>query len=158
MPFLDPSDPGRIVDWIDAVAFEPQHVQIKDPGIRDGIKRTLFLRVQQDALPANVAQFERDTMQMPHHIKSIRNWAFSRTDATLQPTTWTHVWEQEFEDVDGLVGEYMQHPYHWGLVDSWFDPECPQRIVEPRLAHVYCPTPSTILGWGQDPNIGDESL
>jgi hypothetical protein len=29
----------------------------------------------------------------------------------------------------------MMHPVHWGLVDGWFDPECPQRIVDPFLIH-----------------------
>ena len=41
----------------------------------------------------------------------------------------------------------MLSPYHWGLVDGWFDPECPQRVVDTHLAHVYCPAAATILGW-----------
>jgi hypothetical protein len=49
--------------------------------------------------------------------------------------SWTHVWEQEFDDVAGLEGPYMLDPIHWGLVDGWFDPECPQRIVDPFLIH-----------------------
>ena len=57
------------------------------------------------------------------------------------------MWEQEYADVSGLEVDYMMHPYHWGLVDGWFDPECPQRIVDLRVAHVYCPAAETILGW-----------
>ena len=47
----------------------------------------------------------------------------------------------------GLQEDYMLSPYHWGLVDGWFDPECPQRIVDTHLAHVFCPAATTVLGW-----------
>ncbi len=129
------------------MAFEPQHVEIAEPGISSCIKRTLLLRVFPGTGSDVVLHFERDIMGMPVHIDSIRNWALSRTDATACPTSWTHVWEQEYADVSGLEVDYMMHPYHWGLVDGWFDPECPQRIVDLRIAHVYCPAAETILGW-----------
>ena len=41
----------------------------------------------------------------------------------------------------------MMHPYHWGFVDGWFNPEMPQQIVDRPLAHVYCPAPESILAW-----------
>jgi hypothetical protein len=138
---------GDVIERLDSVAFEPQHLQIAEPGISGCIKRTLLLRVFPQTPPDVVLQFERDIMAMPAHIDSIRNWALSRTDATAYPTSWTHVWEQEYADVSGLELDYMMHPYHWGLVDGWFDPECPQRIVDLRVAHVYCPAAETILGW-----------
>ncbi|MCE2389901.1 MAG: Dabb family protein [Proteobacteria bacterium] len=133
---------------LDTVAFETQHREVPEPGLRDFVKRTLFLRVLPGTPPEAVERFERDTRGMPQYIDAIRNWAFSRTDPSLCSTSWTHVWEQEFQRLDGLEQDYMLSPYHWGLVDGWFDPECPQRIVDTRLAHVYCPAPSTILGWG----------
>lgn len=132
---------------LDTVAFEPQHLAVPEPGIRDCVKRTLFLRVLPGTPPDIVERFERDTMGMPRYIDAIRNWAFSRVDAELHPTPWTHVWEQEFQELRGLQEDYMLSPYHWGLVDGWFDPECPQRIVDTHLAHVYCPAAVTILGW-----------
>lgn len=132
---------------LDTVAFARQHLAVPEPGIRDCVKRTLLLRVLPDTPPAVVERFERDTMGMPRHIDAIRNWAFSRVDPELHPTPWTHVWEQEFRDVRGLEVDYMVSPYHWGLVDGWFDPECPQRIVDTSLAHVYCPAAATVLGW-----------
>jgi len=68
-------------------------------------------------------------------VQSIRNWTLGAVVASGGRRRWTHVWEQEFVDVSGLEGEYMVHPVHWGLVDGWFDPECPQRIVDPMLIH-----------------------
>ena len=38
-------------------------------------------------------------------------------------SAWTHVFEQEFTDVEGLMGPYLMHPIHWAVVDRWFDPE-----------------------------------
>ncbi len=148
-PYFDAEDPRAVIASIDAVRFEPQHGEVPEPGIRDCVKRTLFLEVEQGAEPDAVARFERELMGMPRYIASIRNWACSRTDPELQPTHWTHVWEQEYATLDGLLVDYMVSPYHWGLVDGWFDPERPQQIVSPALAHVYCPAASTILGWVQ---------
>jgi hypothetical protein len=83
---------------------------------------------------------------MPRYINAIRNWAYHRVDDefTIGPRQWTHVWEQEFQELSGLRVDYMVSPYHWGYVDPWFDPESPHRVVQPGVAHVYCPaaTPS----------------
>ena len=132
---------------LDTVAFERQHLAVPEPDIRDCVKRTLFLRVLPGTPPEAVERFERDMLGMPRYIDAIRNWAFSRTDPELHPTPWTHVWEQEYRELDGLEEDYMLSPYHWGLVDGWYDPESPQRIVDTNLAHVYCPAATTILGW-----------
>ena len=132
---------------LDTVAFEPQHRAVPEPGIRDCVKRTLFLRVLPDTPPDALERFEHDMLGMPRYIDAIRNWAFSRADPELHPTPWTHVWEQEYRDLRGLQVDYMLSPYHWGLVDGWYDPESPQRIVDTHLAHVYCPAAATILGW-----------
>ena len=140
-------DAGDVVERLDPVAFESQHVSIAEPAIENCVKRTLFLRVVPETPADVVEEFERVIMAMPDHIDAIRNWACSRTDPTAVPTSWTHVWEQEYADKSGLEVDYMMHPYHWGLVDGWFDPECPQRIVDLVVAHVYCPAAETILGW-----------
>jgi hypothetical protein len=145
-PALRPFLEGGVVERLDAVGFEPQESGIAEPTIGRCVKRTLLLRVLPDAPPRAVASFERDVRRMPEQIGSIRNWALSRTDPALVPTAWTHVWEQEFRDVSGLEVDYMTHPYHWGVVDAWFDPECPQCVVHPQLAHVYCEAPASVLG------------
>ncbi len=136
-----------VIERLDPVAFEPQKLVIAEPGISSCLKRTLLLRVLPETPSEVVAQFERDILGMPDHIDGIRNWAFSHPDSSLYPTSWTHVWEQEYLDQHGFDADYMMHPYHWGLVDGWFDPECPQRIVDPAFAHCLCPAEATILGW-----------
>ena len=138
---------GDLIERLDPVAFEPQKMGIEEPDISKGLKRTLLVRLLPETPPEVIAQFERDILGMPEHIHGIRNWAFSRADPSLCPTTWTHVWEQEYFDQSGFDADYMMHPYHWGLVDGWFDPECPQRIVDPAFAHCLCPAEATILGW-----------
>ena len=97
-----------------------------------------------------LAEFERVTLDMPRHIGAIRNFALNRVDASLWPSSWTHVWEQEFADAEGLNVDYMSHPYHWGVVDAWFDAECPHSIVRPQLAHVYCEIPQSVLRWVEE--------
>ncbi|MDI2131964.1 Dabb family protein [Yinghuangia seranimata] len=101
------------------------------------VKRTLLLTVREGTPAEVVERFEADLTAMPEHITSIRGWALSRVDQARTPSVWTHVWEQEFADVEGLTGEYLMHPYHWTYVDRWFDGEQPGSIVEPRLAHVF---------------------
>ncbi|WP_231137693.1 Dabb family protein [Rhodococcus opacus] len=76
--------------------------------------RTLFVSVDDSVDPAVVERFESETRTMP-----------------------THVWEQEYANLDGLLGPYMTHPYHWAHIDRWFDPERGPRIVT-RLCHSFC--------------------
>lgn len=103
------------------------------------VKRTLLLRVRNDVAPDALHRFESDLAEMPEHIGAIRSWSLARTVGTAgwTPIRWTHAWEQEFASLDGLSGEYMFHPFHWTTVDAWFDPEMPDHIVEPELAHLF---------------------
>ena len=128
---------------VDAVVVDPIRSHVAMPALA-GIKRTLLLRVAPSADPARVAAFERDMLELPHYVPAIRNWSFARAAGGR----WSHVWEQEFETVAGLSEDYMLSPYHWGLVDGWFDVECPQCIVLPRLAHVFGAASESVLAWG----------
>jgi hypothetical protein len=136
----------------DAVVLEPIAVHV---GRRDlvGVKRTLFLRVREGTPKEPLECFERDMLAMPGFVPAIRNWCFSRVRRGAEKDRthngWTHVWEQEFETEAGLQNDYMASPYHWGHIDAWFDPECPQSIVDPRIAHVYCPANEGVLFWSQ---------
>lgn len=131
----------------DAIAFRPRETHVPGAARRAGVRRTLLLRVRPGADPARVAGFEHALLDMPGHIAAIRSWALHRTDPGLWPTRFTHVWEQEYDDVAGLERDYMSHPYHWGLVDAFFDPECPQHVTEAELAHVYYAAESSVLAW-----------
>ncbi|MCY3911097.1 MAG: Dabb family protein [bacterium] len=135
--FEDVADVDLVeLDLIDGV--------VTDPGFAGEIKRTLLLRVEPDAPAESVAAFERDLMAMPDHIPAIVNWALSRVVGP--PTTrWTHCWEQEYYTLHGLKVDYMMSPHHWGLIDGWFDPEMPRKIVDLELAHVYHATDRSVL-------------
>ena len=122
---------------VDAVRFRPQRAHVAEPGIRRPVKRTLLFRVFPQTAAERVARFDDDMCRMPDHIHAIRNWAYSRTDPALHPTPWTHVWEQEYAELEGLQVDYMMSPYHWGWIDRYYDLESGLRIVDPRLAHVF---------------------
>lgn len=108
------------------------------PGLRNGVYRTLLLRINDGTDAATVRRFEDETRQMPHHIPAILNWQLSRVENASGTQRWTHVWEQDYADIGSLLGPYMLHPYHWAHIDRWFDPECPDRIVGPHICHSFC--------------------
>lgn len=127
-------DLSASADAVPLIPVAAQHV----PFVGRRIKRTLLLRVRPGTPDGIRARFEADLTAMPAHITAIRSWALSRVDTARQPSApWTHVWEQEFIDPDGLNGEYLLHPYHWTHVDRWFDAEIPNAIVEPAIAHLF---------------------
>jgi hypothetical protein len=127
------------------VVYEQGPVRLREPGLRDGVQRTLLLRVVDDAPAEAVAAFEAELAAMPEYIDSIRNSSLSRVIRTSPNERWTHVWEQEFTSVEGLTGPYMLHPYHWAVIDGWFDDECPRKIVDRRLLHSFCELPESVL-------------
>lgn len=112
--------------------------------LRDGIWRTLLFRVRPEAGAAHVAGLERDLLRMPAYMQRMRGWRLSRVTT---PGTWTHVWQQEYAELGDLLGEYLMHPYHWGWVDRWFDPEFAEWTVELPLCHGFCPLPTSVLDW-----------
>lgn len=130
-PLLDPAKGVSV----DRVSYRPSLSDASAGRQTPGIWRCLTLSVDAGTSAAEIVQFEKDTALMPIHVPAIRNWALCKVVASSGRRRWTHVWEQEFDDVAGLEGPYMLDPIHWGLVDGWFDPECPQRIVDPFLIH-----------------------
>ncbi|EMD9437431.1 Dabb family protein [Burkholderia cepacia] len=114
---------------------------LREPALRDGVWRTLMLRVRPQAGAAQVAALERELLRMPVYMPGIRNWRLSRI---ATPGAWTHVWQQEFAHVGDLLGEYLMHPYHWGWVDRRFDAESPDWTVD-AISHAFCPLASSLL-------------
>ncbi|CAB3747840.1 hypothetical protein B7G54_02015 [Burkholderia puraquae] len=114
---------------------------LREPALRDGVWRTLMLRVRPQASAAQIAALERELLQMPAFMPRIRNWRLSRI---VTSGTWTHVWQQEFAHVGDLLGEYLMHPYHWGWVDRRFDAESPDWTVD-AISHAFCPLASSLL-------------
>jgi hypothetical protein len=125
---------------LDAVAIEPLAGAIVDPGMERLVKRTLLFRVRDDAEPDGVEQLEDALVGMVDHIPAIRNWSLARVHPLNRNPgipAWTHAWEQEYVDADGLLHDYLEAVYHWAHVDAFYDPDDPRGVVEMPLAHVY---------------------
>jgi Stress responsive A/B Barrel Domain len=82
---------------------------------------------------------------MPRYVPAMTAWQLSRVVESVGTTAWTHVFEQEFTNVEGLMGPYLMHPIHWAVVDRWFDPECPEVIITDRVCHSFCALRSPVL-------------
>jgi len=129
------SRPGEIAG-IDGAVYE--EIDSGGDWRGGGIYRGLLLSVHATAPAAAIARFERETLAMPRYIQAIRGWRLGRVRQAQGSRAWTHVWEQRYENVEGLLGPYMLHPYHWAHVDRWFDPESQDWIVDPQLCHSFC--------------------
>ena len=109
------------------------------------VYRTLLLRVPAEVSADVVGAFEHELAIMPRFVPTIQAWQLSRVDEAIGTTQWTHVFEQEFTDVDGLMGPYLMHPVHWAVVDRWFDPETTDMIVRDRVCHSFCEITAAVL-------------
>ncbi|MGH8447111.1 MAG: Dabb family protein [Solimonas sp.] len=106
-----------------------------------GVYRALLLSVRPAVSAERQARFARELLAMPRHIGAIRAWRLGRVLEAEGARAWSHVWEQRYDTLAGLAGDYMLHPYHWAHVDRWFDPESPDWIVDPHLCHSFCAMP-----------------
>ncbi|MCV7387426.1 Dabb family protein [Mycobacterium porcinum] len=109
------------------------------------VYRALLLRVPAEVEAKTVAAFERELASMPRYVSTIAAWQLSRVEQPIGTSEWTHVFEQEFTDVDGLMGPYLMHPIHWAVVDRWFDPETTDIVVRDRVCHSFCELPAPVL-------------
>ncbi len=143
--------PQQLVERASFVTFEPYAGETPKPGMKEFIKRTLVIGIVPGTPPERVREFEERLTQMPRYIKGIKNWAMSRNGQAKEVSAgqakdvvWTHVWEQEYESAAGF-DDYMTHPFHWGVVDLYFDRDAPVQVAN-RWIHVYYPCERTILG------------
>ncbi len=109
------------------------------------VYRALLLRVLPETAADTVDRFEHELSSMPRYIPAIRAWQLSRVTEAVGASAWTHVFEQEFSDVDGLMGPYLMHPIHWAVVDRWFDPETTDVIIRDRVCHSFCAITDPVL-------------
>ncbi|HXC76987.1 MAG TPA: Dabb family protein [Candidatus Acidoferrum sp.] len=132
---------GEVADI--AVIEDVRGGALRTPSLDHCVKRTLLLQVKEGIPDSVVASFEADLLAMPQYIGAIKNWRLSRV--TTMRHSWTHAWEQEYADLTGLQHDYMRSPFHWGVVDSWFDPEGPRCIVEPGFQHLFYEVEKSVL-------------
>jgi len=133
---------GPAITRANGATYEGTPVTSPTPG---AVYRTLLLRIAIGTDPACVARFEAELRSMPRYVTTIRSWQLSRVLESVGTTAWTHVFEQEFIDVEGLMGPYLMHPIHWAVVDRWFDPESTDVIVRDRICHSFCDLVGPVL-------------
>jgi Stress responsive A/B Barrel Domain len=114
-------------------------------GTPGSVYRALLLRVEPTAPADRVSRFEAELAAMPRYVDTMRAWQLSRVRDSIGASEWTHVFEQEFSDVAGLMGPYLMHPIHWAVVDRWFDPETTDVIVRERICHSFCGIDGPVL-------------
>jgi hypothetical protein len=129
----------------DRVSYQSIGAGIRDANLSNGIWRTLLLRARPGVAAQQIEMLEQDLLSMPNYMQGIRNWNLSKVTS---PSSWTHVWQQEYTRIDDLLGEYLLHPFHWGWVDRWFDPEFPEWTVD-NLSHAFCPLQTSVLNSGR---------
>jgi hypothetical protein len=131
------ADPS-LVRLAESAAYEGGRGGSKPGSLNKGAYRTLFLSANTAPNEAAVAKFDAETYMMGVYIHTIKNWQVSRVKEPGGSRPWTHVWEQEYEDISGLHGAYMLHPHHWGHIDRWYDPECTDYMIDTFLCHTFC--------------------
>lgn len=147
---IDAALASPLVDHVDGAEYRTSGVGAASPSATGSVYRTLLLRVAPDTPQEALARFESDLLAMTDFIPAITAWQLSRVEVATGSSAWTHVWEQEFRDLDGLTGPYLMHPIHWAYVDRWFDPECPEFIVRDRVCHSFCRCDSPVLAGAVD--------
>ncbi|HQR03046.1 MAG: Dabb family protein [Proteobacteria bacterium] len=131
-----------------ALGLQTLGAGLRDPKLQGGVKRTALFRRLAGSDDARAPGFEVDTLEMPAHIESIRNWRLSRAialDWDSGHQSWDYVWEQEYASLDGLMGPYMMHPHHWAYVDRAFDPESGRQFIDVRLCHAFCSQAESLM-------------
>ncbi len=143
---VDPLFEGGTFKRYESAAYQGGLSGARPVKLGRGVYRTLILTIKPGINAQAVAQFDKELAGMPKYISSIKNWQLSHVSEASGSRQWSHVWEQEYENLEGLTGPYMDHPFHWALVDRWFNPECSQWIVDKVLCHTFCEFKSSVLG------------
>jgi hypothetical protein len=126
-----------LVSHVDSVAYEGGPSGSKRT-LSKGAYRTSFFSVNRPPSEAAIRQFDFETYEMGVYIPTIVNWQISRATEASGARRWTHVWEQEYEEIGGLHGAYMLHPYHWAWIDRWYDPESTSHMIDTHVTHTFC--------------------
>ncbi|HLS81660.1 MAG TPA: Dabb family protein [Steroidobacter sp.] len=141
-------DERRRVVRLEHVAFESAaRGGVSPPG---GLYRVALFCANHAPSAERLARYDAETRAMPRYIRTIRSWQLATTCEATGSRPWTHVWEQEYEDLAGLTGAYMMHPFHWAHIDRWYDPESPHWLVDPYVCHGFCATRAPVIDTAVD--------
>jgi hypothetical protein len=134
-----------LVGHVDSVAYEGGRTGTKLGAPDKGCYRVALFSVFKEVRPGAIAQYDAETYEMGNYINSIKSWQVSHVKESSGARPWTHVWEQEYDDLSGLQGAYMLHPHHWGHVDRWYDPECTDWMIDNHLCHTFCSFDGSVI-------------
>lgn len=140
-PVLDPATGIKI----DSVAYAPKHAGYADPGLTNGVYRMHIHAIVDGVDGATLQAMEDDHLLMPGLTPVIRNWVWGDVVDAEGFRNWVHVWEQEYSSVEDFTGPYLMEPVHWGLVDRWYDIECPDCIAEQRTFNALAPIARSVM-------------
>lgn len=133
------------VAHVDGVGYRQELLHIGVPDITGGIHRTLLIAVNPGTPAEKIAGFEAEMRDMARYLPCIRNWGFSRVADSIGARRWTHIWEQDFDNVGALFGPYMNHPIHFAHIDRWFDTQSHDFIVDTYIGHTFCAVERSML-------------
>ena len=133
--------PAEIVDSVELAP--PVDVGVRDPQL-GGTKRTILIRTKPDLSADDLASFEATLIPTPRYITALRNWRFSRVSSSTGAVGWTHCIEQEAADPSVFVGDYLNHPYHWAVVERLFHPDAPSPFAN-GFCHTLYPIDRSVL-------------
>jgi hypothetical protein len=133
------------VTQVQSVAYQGGASGAQKPGMKNSLYRIALFCANQNVTPERVKAFEGALSRMPRYIKAIRNWQLSRVLEVQAIRPFTHVWEQEYDRLEDLQGPYLFHPHHWAWVDTWFNPECPNWLVDGHLTHTFATLPDSVI-------------
>ena len=140
---------AQLAESVSVFSLTERVGELPEPALRHAVKRVLVVRVLDGTPASTVERFEHELARMPEYIPAIRNWSLSHVEMVAGEmlagdAVWTHAWEQEYRDRASFQ-EYMESPYHWGVIEKWFDPTFPERIVDTRLAQVFYDVDTSLL-------------
>lgn len=133
--------PGA-AEIVEAVTLgEPLDAGLRNPNL-GGTKRTILVRTEEGLDGPAVDAFEKAMIDTPRYITAIRNWRVTRV--TSSRGGWTLCLEQEVPDASVFVGDYLNHPYHWAVVERLFHPDAPERLAN-GFCHTLYPVARSVL-------------
>jgi hypothetical protein len=125
-PFFDATSPTAIVERVTVLTYDDSDAAGPTHWPDEGLRRLLLIRCAPGADPRAIDEL-RDAITAGGTQLPLAGWRLAR--ALPHPThPWSLIWEQLFAGEDAL-SEYMRHPYHWTVIDPYFDPEHPMAIV-----------------------------
>lgn len=134
--------PAEIVDGV--TLGVPLSQGVRRPGLA-GTKRTILVRAKTGPGTPDLGAFEQALSDTPGYVTAIDNWRVSRVASSLGHVAWTHCFEQEVTDAGVFVGDYLNHPFHWAVVERLFHPDAPERVGD-AFCHTLYPVTSSVLG------------